>query len=164
MDAIDIAQLSTTEFHYSGIAHIYSNPLGEFFFGNKHAVLGSLYNPLDFQTIMTNVLNTAVDRFIFRCHVSYRALIKMGMARVLHVDVDVNSFSEPVSDNGWLAYLSGQERLEALSVAQDAVREEAGKDRLLLERAESNARVLLEQYVVNTGKLTGKEYQIQFIE
>lgn len=85
-------------------------------------------------------------------------------AKVLSVYADENSLTEPLSEYGWFTSISGKEKTEAFSSAQTAMRQEAEKDASLLKRAKENAKVLLERYVINTGKEVGLKLSVKWSE
>ena len=85
-------------------------------------------------------------------------------AKVLSVYADENSLSEPLSENGWFTTISGKEKTEAFSTAQSAMRQEAENDQNLLRRAKENAKLLLERYIINTGKEMGLNLSVNWVE
>ncbi len=85
-------------------------------------------------------------------------------AKVLSVYADENSLTEPLSENGWFTTISGKEKTEAFSTAQAAMRQEAENDQALLRRAQENAKQLLKQYIVNTGKEMGLNLSVKWVE
>ena len=84
-------------------------------------------------------------------------------AKVLNVLPDVDSFSEPITELGLFTSISGKEKLEALSRAQEVMNEEAKNDQTQLFRAQNNAKTLLERYIINFGKDIGKNYTVNWI-
>ena len=85
-------------------------------------------------------------------------------AKVLSVYADEDSLTEPISENGWFTTLSKQEKIEAFAAAQNIMRQEAEKDRSLLKRSRENAKILLERYIVNTGKQMGTHFTVRWID
>ncbi len=85
-------------------------------------------------------------------------------ARVLSVYADESSLTEPISENGWFTYIGGEEKAEAFSAAQKEMRQAAENDQALLRRAKDNAKLLLERYIINTGKELSKDYRITWID
>ena len=85
-------------------------------------------------------------------------------AKVLSVYVDEASLTEPLSENGWFTTISGKEKTEAFATAQAAMRQEAENDQSLLRRSRENAKLLLERYIVNTGKQIGADYTVKWID
>ena len=85
-------------------------------------------------------------------------------AKVLNVYADENSLTEPLSEKGWFTKITGKEKTEAFSTAQNAMRHEVENDQGLLSRAKENAKMLLERYIVNTGKEMGRSLTVVWIE
>lgn len=85
-------------------------------------------------------------------------------AKVFSVYADEASLTEPVSENGWFTTISGKEKTEAFATAQAAMRQEAENDQSLLRRSRENAKLLLERYIVNTGKQMGANYSVKWID
>lgn len=90
--------------------------------------------------------------------------IYMPEAKVLNVDSDESSFSDPLDETGLFTTITSRERSEAYAAAQDNMWQEAENDQALLRRAKSNAKILLEQYIVNLGKEMGVDYTIKWVE
>lgn len=85
-------------------------------------------------------------------------------AKVLNVDADESSFSDPLDETGLFASITAKERTAAYSKAQESMRQEAENDQALLRRAKNNAKLLLENYIINLGKAVGVEYTINWVE
>ncbi len=85
-------------------------------------------------------------------------------AKVFSVYADEDSLTEPLSENGWFTTISGKEKAEAFASAQSIMRQEAEKDQALLKRAKENAKLLLEQYIINTGKEMDLDLSVNWIE
>lgn len=85
-------------------------------------------------------------------------------AKVLNVDADENSFSDPLDETGLFTTITAKERSDAYAAAQDAMRQEAENDQALLRRAKNNAKILLERYIVNLGKEMGIDYSINWVD
>lgn len=84
-------------------------------------------------------------------------------AKVLNVDADERTLSEPISETGWLTPITGEDEANAYAAAQQAMRDEAEHDEALLRRAKNNAKLLLEQYIINTGRAIGVEYTVNWL-
>ena len=85
-------------------------------------------------------------------------------AKVLNVDADETSFSEPLDETGLFASITAKERSDAYAAAQESMRHEAENDQALLRRAKNNAKILLEQYILNLGREMGVKYTIHWVE
>ena len=85
-------------------------------------------------------------------------------AKVLNVYADESTLSEPLSENGLFTTITGKEKAEAFSIAQSTMRQEAETDQTLLKRAKENAKLLLERYIINTGKEMGVNLSVTWVE
>ena len=85
-------------------------------------------------------------------------------AEVFSVYADEASFTQPLSESGWFTTISGKEKTEAFATAQSAMRQEAENDQSLLRRSKENAKLLLERYIINTGKQMGAHYTVKWID
>ena len=85
-------------------------------------------------------------------------------AKVLSIDADESSFSDPLDEKGLFTTITAKERLIAYAAAQDKMRQEAENDLALLRRAKNNAKILIERYIINLGKEMGVDYSINWSE
>lgn len=85
-------------------------------------------------------------------------------AKVLSVYADENSLSVPIRETGMFTTITGENQADAFAMAQSAMREEAENDKTLLKRAKNNAKLLLERYIINTGKEMGVDYLVNWID
>ena len=85
-------------------------------------------------------------------------------AKVLSVDADEESLSMPVTEEGLFAEISAKDQAEAYSAAQSSMRQEAENDQTMLLRAKNNAKLLLERYILNTGRDIGIDYSVKWID
>lgn len=84
-------------------------------------------------------------------------------ATILNVYADEDSLSEPLSEKGLFTSITGQDQIEAFAKAQSEMRQQAENDQRLLARARKNAKKLLERYIINTGKIIGVDYTINWV-
>lgn len=84
-------------------------------------------------------------------------------AKVLNVYANEASLTEPITSTGLFTTISGEEKRKAFSTAQTAMRQEAESDQVMLRRAKENAKKLLEQYIINTGKATGQNLSVVWL-
>ena len=84
-------------------------------------------------------------------------------AKVLNVDADESSFSDPVSEKGLFTTITTEEKAQAYAAAQSSMLQEAENDQSLLTRAKNNAKALLKQYIITTGKEMGANYTVKWI-
>ena len=85
-------------------------------------------------------------------------------AKVINVYADENSMSEPISEKGLFTTITGKDQSNAFSEAQSEMRLEAENDQSLLRRSKNNAKLLLERYIINTGKKMGKDYTVVWLD
>lgn len=87
--------------------------------------------------------------------------VSIPQAQVLGApNIDADSISNPVDANGLLTNVSNVERRAALSQAQKETEEKARNDDAMLASARKRAKTLLEEYVVNVGKVLGEKYTV----
>lgn len=85
-------------------------------------------------------------------------------AEVIDIFADETSLTEPLSENGWFTTITGKEKMDAFATAQNIMRQEADQDQTLLTKAKDNAKLLLEKYIINTGKEMGIDLTVKWIE
>lgn len=84
-------------------------------------------------------------------------------ATVLSVDADEETLTTPISEKGWFTTITGKDKAKAFSAAQDAMRQEAENDGNMLKQAEGNAKLLLENFIINTGKKFDEKYSVVWV-
>ena len=85
-------------------------------------------------------------------------------AKVLNVYADEKTVSKPVTETGMFTTINGEDLSKAFALAQSAMRQEVENDQTLLLKAKNNAKLLMEQYIINTGKKIGVEYTVNWME
>lgn len=93
-----------------------------------------------------------------------KVTISIPAAEVLSCTVDSSSLTEDsyiVAKDS--AAIEAEDEIEAFSVAQADLEATASKDTALLASAQQQAQQLLEDYITNIGKATGKSYSIEWI-
>ena len=93
-----------------------------------------------------------------------KVTISIPAAEVLSYTVDSSSLTEDsyiVAKDS--AAIEAEDEIEAFSVAQADLEATASKDTALLASAQQQAQQLLEDYITNIGKATGKSYSIEWI-
>lgn len=93
-----------------------------------------------------------------------KVTISIPAAEVLRYTVDSNSLTEDsyIVAKGSAA-IEAEDEIAAFSVAQADLEATASKDTALLASAQQQAQQLLEDYITNIGKATGKSYSIEWI-
>lgn len=93
-----------------------------------------------------------------------KVTISIPAAEVLSCTVDSSSLTEDsyiVAKDS--AAIEAEDEIEAFSVAQADLEATASQDTALLASAQQQAQHLLEDYITNIGKATGKSYSIEWI-
>lgn len=94
--------------------------------------------------------------------------ITMPKAKILSSEVKPESLEEGLyvtsaSDNDG-AWITLENETEAISIAQEDMNKEARENTMVFEEATERAKKLIQNYIVQMGKLTNKEYTIEWIE
>ena len=93
-----------------------------------------------------------------------KVTVSIPAAEVLSCTVDSNSLTEDsyiVAKDS--AAIEAEDEIAAFSVAQADLEATASQDTALLASAQQQAQQLLEDYITNIGKATGKSYSIEWI-
>ena len=93
-----------------------------------------------------------------------KVTISIPAAEVLSCTVDSSSLTEDsyiVAQDS--AAIEAEDEIAAFSVAQADLEATASQDTALLASAQQQAQQLLEDYITNIGKATGKSYTIEWI-
>lgn len=85
-------------------------------------------------------------------------------AKILNVSADKDTMSEPLADKGIFTTITAEDKNKAFADAQATMKKNAEADAGILTQAENNAKELLEQYVINIGRQTGKTYKVEWLE
>lgn len=85
-------------------------------------------------------------------------------AKILNIDLDENSMSEPLTDAGFLTKITKEEETAALAEAQNSMEETAQENMALLVQAKERAKNLIEGYVKNVGEQIGEEYTVEWVD
>ena len=93
-----------------------------------------------------------------------KVIISIPAAEVLSYTVDSSSLTKDsyiVAQDS--AAIEAEDEIAAFSVAQADLEATASQDTALLASAQQQAQQLLEDYITNIGKATGKSYSIEWI-
>lgn len=90
--------------------------------------------------------------------------ITIPEAQIMSCEVEKDSLSEDsfIVAKG-SAKISAEDQVAAFTVAQKDLEETVAEDTVLLNAARQRAQALLEDYVMNIGQATGKEYSIRWV-
>lgn len=83
-------------------------------------------------------------------------------AKILSLDLDETSFTVPLVDTGAFTKITKEEEILAIDYAQKTMEKEALANNLLFKQAQQRAQELIEQFVVNTGKMVDEEYSVKW--
>lgn len=165
-----ICELATLRSFYHNVAMYEEKPQGgDKFFNDVFAwPFGELVNKGYKQLWMeyTGVVESGIDAEQIQIKdPSAQGIVEVYIpeAKVLNVYADESSLSEPIRESGLFTTITGEEKAEAFAKAQATMRQEAEADQKLLRRAQNNAKILLERYIINTGKEMGKDYSVKWI-
>lgn len=81
-----------------------------------------------------------------------------------HPDVDPDSITDGIEDNGIFTSLTGSDRSQALTDAQNNLVEIVNQDDKVKLQAKERGKSLLEQYVKNVGESLGQTYTVKWNE
>ena len=79
-------------------------------------------------------------------------------------NIILDSMQDPVTETGFLTSVSAKEKAQAISYAQEKMKEEAEKDSEILALAHERAKKLIENYIIETGNSIGEKYTVEFVE
>lgn len=93
--------------------------------------------------------------------------VTIPKAKILSSGVDPDSLEKGMyvtdgNDDG--AWITLEHETEAVSIAQENMRQEASEDTVLFEKARERAKMLIQNYIVQMGKIAQKEYVIEWLE
>lgn len=159
--AVDkICELATLECYYHDVAEYEKQPDGLFKYGlfqYGYKKLWLEYNGvvkigIDVNEVQVNQPN---ENGVVRIYVPE--------ARVMEVDVDEYSMSDPIVETGVFTTITSEEKAETFSAAQATMRKNAENDNSMLLQARENAKMLLKQYIIHTGEQIGQQYTVEWI-
>ena len=151
-----ICELATLECYYHDVAEFKQEATGLFQIGYKKYWIeynGIVKYGIDAKDIKVN----KPDK---------KGVVKIFIpeAKVLSVNVDINSMGDPIVDTGLFTSISIEEKNKAYNQAQETMKSNAENDSSLLSQAKNNAQKLIEQYIINVGKQVDKEYSVEWID
>lgn len=85
-------------------------------------------------------------------------------AQIINADVENTSISTTAQETGIFTDVTLEDESDALWHAQVEMKENAMQNKALLNQAKERAKQLIKEYIVNQGKLLGKEYHIVWEE
>lgn len=84
-------------------------------------------------------------------------------AEIISISENEDSIQPPVSEKGILTDISFKEKMEAFKDSQKSMEQIAKENTQLIEQATDIAKEVIEQFIVETGNLKGKSYQVEWL-
>jgi hypothetical protein len=160
--AVDkICELATLRCYYHDVAEYEKQPDGLFQYGLFQ------YGYKKFWIEYDGVVEIGIDvNEVLVQQPDKNGVVKIYIpeARILSVDADPYSMSDPIADTGVFTTITSEDKAEAFSAAQTAMRENAETDSRILLQAYNNAKELLKQYVIRVGEQTGEQYTVEWLD
>lgn len=154
-----VCELSTLKCYYHNVATYEKNAHGLL------KVFGSGYKKIWIE--YSGIVNLGID--INKVDISEPdtnnvITIKIPDAEVQSTGLDKSTLSEPLTDKGVFTKITTEEKTEALSSAQQNMKETAQKDTSLLAQAKEHAKLILQGYINNLGEEFNDEYTIKWVD
>lgn len=154
-----VCELSTLKCYYHNVATYEKNAHGLL------KVFGSGYKKIWIE--YSGIVNLGID--INKVDISEPdtnnvITIKIPDAEVQSTSLDKSTLSEPLTDKGVFTKITTEEKTEALSSAQQNMKEKAQKDTSLLAQAKEHAKLILQGYINNLGEEFNEEYTIKWVD
>ncbi len=154
-----VCELSTLKCYYHNVATYEKNAHGLL------KVFGSGYKKIWIE--YSGIVNLGID--INKVDISEpdtnnEITIKIPDAEVQSTSLDKSTLSEPLTDKGVFTKITTEEKTEALSSAQQNMKETAQKDTSLLAQAKEHAKLILQGYINNLGEEFNEEYTIKWVD
>ena len=154
-----VCELSTIKCYYHNVATYEKNAHGLL------KVFGSGYKKIWIE--YSGIVNLGID--INKVDISEpdtnnETTIKIPDAEVQSTSLDKSTLSEPLTDKGVFTKITTEEKTEALSSAQQNMKETAQKDTSLLAQAKEHAKLILQGYINNLGEEFNEEYTIKWVD
>lgn len=151
-----ICELAVMDCYYHNVAK-YSEE-------NAETILWLWKKDKQFWIEYTGVVTLGIDVAQVDMEVEEEVTITIPEAQIMNCVVEKDSLSEDsfIVAKG-SAKISAEDEVAAFTVAQKDLEETVAEDTVLLNAARQRAQVLLEDYVMNIGQATGKEYSIRWI-
>lgn len=154
-----VCELSTLKCYYHNVATYEKNAHGLL------KVFGSGYKKIWIE--YSGIVNLGID--INKVDISEPdtnnvITIKIPDAEVQSTSLDKSTLSEPLTDKGVFTKITTEEKTEALSSAQQNMKETAQKDTSLLAQAKEHAKLILQGYINDLGEEFNEEYTIKWVD
>ena len=154
-----ICELATVKCYFHNVAQYEQKPEGLFSYGifqYGHKKLWFEYSGTVKLGVEFSELHPVVEGNTVR--------INLPQAKVLSIDSEPDSFSDTLVESGVLTAITGEDRTEAFSAAQQNMRESAENNKSLLMRAREHAKTIIEDYIRKVGEKRNIRYTIVWTE
>lgn len=151
-----ICELATMECYYHNVAKFYEEKAESFLWFTKDKHFWIEYAGVVTIGIDASLVNVMVE--------DEKVTITMPPAKVLGCKVDETTLDHRsvIVANGSAA-VTAEDQTAAFKEAQREMQDVASNDMMLLKNAQQRAQKLIEDYVVNLGKMVGKEYYVTWL-
>ena len=154
-----VCELSTLKCYYHNVATYEKNAHGLL------KVFGSGYKKIWIE--YSGIVNLGID--INKVDISEPdtnnvITIKIPDAEVQSTSLDKSTLSEPLTNKCVFTKITKKKKTEALSSAQQNMKETAQKDTSLLAQAKEHAKLILQGYINNLGEEFNEEYTIKWVD
>ncbi|MBQ8931242.1 MAG: DUF4230 domain-containing protein [Ruminiclostridium sp.] len=151
-----ICELATMECYYHNVAKFYEEKAESFLWFTKDKHFWIEYAGVVTIGIDASLVNVMVE--------DEKVTITMPPAKVLGCKVDETTLDHRsvIVANGSAA-VTAEDQTAAFKEAQREMQDVASNDIMLLKNAQQRAQKLIEDYVVNLGKMVGKEYYVTWL-
>ena len=154
LDIQMICELTTLECHYHNVA-VYQEDGGLLDIGKKNVWIefdGIVEFGIDASQVHIEAPN---EDGIVRVH--------LPKAKILASDVEESTISKPVYDLGLFAEFTGEDERQLINHANEQMVNDAALNALIFNQAYNNAKNIIEQHIINLGRLVGKDYTVEWI-
>lgn len=90
--------------------------------------------------------------------------IYLPPAQILNATPDTTSIKKPVEKTGWFSEFDGGNEVEMILDATEDMKNDANTQVMLTAQAYERAQFVLEQYVINVGKMLGEDYTVEWVD
>jgi hypothetical protein len=90
--------------------------------------------------------------------------VKLPTVEIFDLNIDANTMQMKSYEGGVFQKITFEEIDGARNAAQQKMKEQVEKDRVIPAQAKEHARALIESYIVNVGESTGQEFTVEFVD
>lgn len=157
----EICELATLRCYYHDVAKLEDYPKGWFKYGWGKYGYKKLWMEYD----------AIVEMGIDASKVEVNEPDENGIVQIYIPQVEIqnvypieDSMEDPITEKGKFTKITIEDKRDAFADAQAEMKESAKTDKAQKKQAYENAQKLLEQYVLKIGKLSGKQYTVEWID